>query len=185
MPLFLALVLVPIIEIGLFIEVGGAIGLWPTLGIVVLTAAIGTYLLRTQGIGVLAELQRKLERGEDPSGTLANGAMILISGIVLLTPGFFTDALGFLLLMPPVRAWLIRAAAHRILFRGVHVQGHFHASAGTRDPAAGPARTPPPGHGQTIDGEFTRVDDEPGNGADTGQTAGPRAVPPQDRADLP
>ncbi|MEO1774591.1 MAG: FxsA family protein [Pseudomonadota bacterium] len=197
MPLFIALVLIPIIEIGLFIEVGGALGLWPTLGIVVLTAAIGTWLLRTQGIGVLQELQTKLQHGEDPSATLANGAMILVAGVVLLTPGFFTDALGFLLLIPPVRAALIRAAAHRVVMRGVHMRAGFATGGMGTGPGAGPGmhagmnqgmgRRPAAGRGATIDGQFERVEDEAAPGESTdGDAASTSTDPrPHERLDRP
>ncbi|MEM6974092.1 MAG: FxsA family protein [Pseudomonadota bacterium] len=164
MILFLVLVAVPIIEIGLFIEVGGWLGLWPTLGIVILTALIGTMLLRAQGVGVLAELQRKLNSAEDPSSTLAHGAMILVAGVLLLTPGFFTDAVGFLLLMPPVRSFLIARAAHRVIATNIHVQTFGggmgpHPGQSSR-PASGPASGPrrAPDGGTIIEGEFERVD---------------------------
>jgi UPF0716 protein FxsA len=103
MYLFLAFLLVPLIEIGLFIQVGGLIGLWPTLAIVVLTAIVGTSLVRSQGRLAMGELRRSFSDLDDPTEPLAHGAMILISGVLLLTPGFFTDAVGFALLMPPVR----------------------------------------------------------------------------------
>lgn len=115
--LFLAFLAVPIIEIALFIQVGGLIGLWPTLAIVVLTAMLGTWLLRMQGAVALSNLRRSFSELEDPSEPLAHGAMILFAGALLLTPGFFTDALGFALLMPPVR----RAVFAQIRQR-VHVQ---------------------------------------------------------------
>ena len=97
MRLFLLLVLVPIIEIALFIEVGGWIGTWPTIGIVILTALVGSILLRQQGIAALTDVQGRLERGENPGRMLAEGAMILVAGVLLLTPGFFTDGMGPLL----------------------------------------------------------------------------------------
>ncbi len=106
MPLFLLFVLVPLIEIGLFIQVGGWIGLWPTLAIVVITAILGTWLVRQQGLMALGQLRSSFERLSDPAEPLAHGAMILFSGALLLTPGFFTDAVGFALLMPPVRVAL-------------------------------------------------------------------------------
>ena len=110
MPLLLLFILVPIIEIALFIQVGGFIGLWPTLGIVVLTAVIGTYMLRQQGLAELARLRSSLENLNDPTDSLAHGAMIIFAGALLLTPGFFTDTIGFLLLIPGFRrlaiSWL-------------------------------------------------------------------------------
>jgi len=120
--LFLAFVLVPIVEIALFIQVGGAIGLWPTLAIVILTAIAGTILVRTQGLATLAELQRSLQGEGDPTRAIAHGALILAAGLLLLTPGFFTDATGFSLLIPPVRSALIRWGAARFAGRIVTVQ---------------------------------------------------------------
>ena len=108
MYLFLAFLLVPIIEIALFIQVGGLIGLWPTLAIVVLTAVLGTTLVKTQGRTALANLQRSFAQLDDPTEPLAHGAMILLSGVLLLTPGFFTDALGFALLIPGIRVRVFR-----------------------------------------------------------------------------
>jgi UPF0716 protein FxsA len=107
-------VAVPIVEIALFIQVGGWLGLWPTLGIVVLTAVAGTTLVRTQGLGVLDQLRRSLAEGRDPMGTIAHGALILVAGVLLLTPGFFTDSVGLALMVPPVRSTLIRWGAARM-----------------------------------------------------------------------
>lgn len=108
--LFVLFLAVPLIEIALFIQVGGWIGLWPTLGIVILTAILGTYLVRSQGARAMDDLRRAMASLGDPSAPLAHGAMILFAGALLLTPGFFTDTLGFLLLVPGVRervfAWL-------------------------------------------------------------------------------
>ena len=115
--LFLAFLAVPLIEIALFIQVGGLIGLWPTLAIVVLTAVIGTWLLRMQGAVAMSNLRRSFSDLDDPSEPLAHGAMILFAGALLLTPGFFTDGLGFALLMPPVRRAVFRQIRQR-----VHVQ---------------------------------------------------------------
>jgi len=101
--LFFAFVAVPIIEIALFIQLGGAIGVWATLGIVILTAAIGTVLVREQGRQALMNLRSSFSELNDPSEPLAHGAMILLAGALLLTPGFFTDAVGFALLVPAFR----------------------------------------------------------------------------------
>ncbi|HKK36104.1 MAG TPA: FxsA family protein, partial [Paracoccaceae bacterium] len=84
--LFVLLVVVPIVEIALFIEVGGWIGLWPTLAVVVGTAILGAALLRAQGRGVLNELQARMDRGEDPRGPIAHGALIVGAGALMLTP---------------------------------------------------------------------------------------------------
>lgn len=102
--LLIAFIAVPLIEIALFIQVGGLIGLWPTLLIVLVTAIIGSTLVRSQGAQELANLRGSFQNLKDPTESLANGAMILFAGALLLTPGFFTDFLGFSLLLPPVRA---------------------------------------------------------------------------------
>ena len=112
--LFLAFVAVPLIEIALFIQVGGAIGLWPTLGVVVLTAMLGTWLVRTQGAMAMGQLRTSFSTLNDPTEPLAHGAMILVAGALLLTPGFFTDAVGFALLMPPVRHAVFQYLRKRI-----------------------------------------------------------------------
>ncbi|MEO0357493.1 MAG: FxsA family protein [Pseudomonadota bacterium] len=112
--LLIAFIAVPLIEIGLFIQVGGWLGLWPTLLIVVLTALAGTYLVRTQGLAALANLQRSMGDLQDPTKPLAHGAMILFSGALLLTPGFFTDAVGFALLVPGIRDQIIKTITARV-----------------------------------------------------------------------
>ncbi|MGR3484326.1 MAG: FxsA family protein [Paracoccaceae bacterium] len=112
--LLAAFVIVPLVEIGLFIQVGGWLGLWPTLAIVIATALAGTWLVRSQGLAQLAALREGLSGRGDPVGPLAHGAMILVSGTLLLTPGFFTDGLGFALLVPAVRRALIAALKARV-----------------------------------------------------------------------
>lgn len=101
--LLLAFIIVPMIEIALFIQIGGLIGVWWTLLIVLATAIAGSYLVRTQGLRELNNLQRSFSEVEDPTEPLANGAMILFAGALLLTPGFFTDVVGLSLLVPGVR----------------------------------------------------------------------------------
>ncbi len=145
--LLIAFIAVPLIEIALFIQVGGAIGLWPTLLIVVLTAVLGTFLVRQQGALALRQLKERLNRLDDPTEELAHGAMILFSGALLLTPGFFTDALGFALLIPAVRVAAFQAIRSRI-----HVQ-----SFGTPPHGPGPSRR---GSG-IIDAEYEEIDPEP------------------------
>lgn len=117
--LFFLFIGVPIIEIALFIQVGGWLGLWPTLAIVVLTAVAGTMMVRSQGARALANLQRSFNTLNDPTEPLAHGAMILFSGALLLTPGFFTDGLGFALLIPAVRKFVMREIGKRIQVNSV------------------------------------------------------------------
>ena len=152
--LFFLFVAVPIIEIGLFIQVGGFLGLWPTLGIVVLTALVGTALMRAQGIAALQKLQTSIESGGNPTDPIANGAFILIAGLLLLTPGFFTDTIGMLLLIPPVRKALIRTVAKQLKARATVYASGFE----TRTQYASDT---------VLDGDFEVVEDnvnsKPGN----------------------
>ena len=108
MRLLLAFIAVPLIEIGLFIQVGGAIGLWPTLLVVLLTAVAGTWLVRSQGLQTIQNLQGSFQNMRNPTEPLVHGAMILLAGALLLTPGFFTDAIGFILLFPPFRLFIMQ-----------------------------------------------------------------------------
>ena len=101
--LLLLFILIPLLEIWLFILLGGFIGVYPTLFIILLTAILGTVLVKTQGINVLKEIQSKFNELENPTEPIVHGAMILFAGALLLTPGFFTDTVGFLLLLPRVR----------------------------------------------------------------------------------
>lgn len=144
--LFLAFLAVPLIEIALFIQVGGAIGLWPTLAIVVLTAVLGTYLVRTQGALALNNLRRSFGTLSDPSEPLAHGAMILFSGALLLTPGFFTDAIGFALLIPAVRSAVFHYLRSRVTVRSFQM-------------GPDPRHDPRTHRGQpdVIDGEFEEI----------------------------
>jgi UPF0716 protein FxsA len=145
-PIFLIFLAIPLIEIALFVIVGGWIGLWPTLGLVLLTALTGTLLVRAQGLATLAQLQLAMQGRADPARPLAHGALILLAGLFLITPGFFTDTLGFLLLVPPVRAALMRRIAARVAVMGATMQGGF----------APPPRWPDAAH-DIVDVEATEV----------------------------
>ncbi|MGC3938015.1 FxsA family protein [Roseobacter sp. EG26] len=141
--LFIAFLAVPLIEITLFIQIGGAIGLGWTLVTVVVTAIVGTWLVRNQGILALGQLKSSFSDLKDPTEPLVHGAMILFSGALLLTPGFFTDAVGFLLLIPAFRTAVFKAIRSRI-----NVQ--------TFD-SRGPRPGRPTPDGDIIDGEYSEV----------------------------
>ncbi len=161
MYLFLAFLAVPIIEIALFIQVGGLIGLWPTLAIVILTAIIGTSLMRSQGRLALAELNKSFSQLNDPTEPLAHGAMILLAGVLLLTPGFFTDATGFALLIPPVRRAVFTFISKRVTIQRFQM-------------GQGPAARSPFGRGDVIDGEYEEVRTErPKQTSPSGWVEGP------------
>ena len=124
MPLLLFM-LIPIIEIWILIEVGGWIGALPTIGLVVLTATIGLSLLKQQGLSTLMRARLKMDDGAIPASELVSGVMIAVGGALLLTPGFVTDALGFALLIPQTRQWLLFKLIDRYRDKIV-IEGEFH-----------------------------------------------------------
>ena len=109
----LILLAIPVLEIAVFILVGEQIGVLPTLAIILLTAILGTILLRIQGFALIAKIRAEMEANRVPGKELAHGAMLLAAGFLLLTPGFVTDTIGFLLFIPPIRNAIWRfLAAH-------------------------------------------------------------------------
>lgn len=167
MPLLLILIFVgvPILEIAVFIQAGNLIGLWPTLAAVVLTAVAGAALLRAQGLAALRRARRQLDRGEMPIAEVVTGVCLLIGGALLLTPGFVTDTVGFLLLIPPVRnvvgrwaiAALMRSRNTRVWIDGEEIVTTRHDQASRPADAIdveftdlpGPEDPPTPGRGPT------------------------------------
>ncbi|WP_366931276.1 MULTISPECIES: FxsA family protein [unclassified Nitratireductor] len=97
------LLAIPLAEIATFVVVGSQIGVFPTLGLVVVTAIAGSILLRIQGFGVVRRIQETMNEGGVPGRDLVHGMMIMVAGVLLLTPGFVTDTLGFLLFVPAIR----------------------------------------------------------------------------------
>jgi UPF0716 protein FxsA len=117
--------LIPIVEMWILIEVGGWIGALPTIGLVVLTATIGLSLLKQQGLSTLMRARRKMDEGAIPASELVSGVMIAVGGALLLTPGFVTDAVGFALLIPQTRQWLLFKLIDRYRDKIV-IEGEFH-----------------------------------------------------------
>jgi UPF0716 protein FxsA len=148
--LFLLFLLVPLLEIYLLIKVGGIVGALPTVFLVVFTAVLGAGLLRIQGFSTMTRVRNTLAQGGIPAVEMLEGAVLLVAGALLLTPGFFTDAIGFLCLIPPVRRAMIKLALRRF----------FTPFGGGRGPGAGRPPHDTPSHGpRTIEGEFRREDD--------------------------
>lgn len=106
--LVLLFVLVPLVELAILIQLGQVVGLWPTLGLVVLTGVLGAGLARAEGLRTLWSFQQELAAGRVPGQALLDGLAILVGGAFLLTPGLLTDLAGFTLLLPPTRRWLQR-----------------------------------------------------------------------------
>ncbi len=106
--LFLILAVIPVIELALLIKVGSIIGTINTISIVILTAIIGAYMVKLEGLGVMSRIQANMQEGIFPAEELINGMMILVAGALLLTPGFFTDVIGFSMVIPVSRNFLKR-----------------------------------------------------------------------------
>lgn len=110
-------ILIPIIEISLFIEIGSNIGSFNTICLIFLTAIIGVYFVRQQGLSTFQRLANQIQKLETPIQTVGEGLIILLSGILLITPGFFTDTIGFLGLIPFTRIFFVKLVATFILSR--------------------------------------------------------------------
>jgi UPF0716 protein FxsA len=160
MLLLLLFIGIPLLEITLFIQVGGAIGLGWTLAIVIITAILGAWMVRTQGAQAMLNLRGSFSQLQDPTEHLAHGAMILFSGALLLTPGFFTDFVGFALLIPAIRT----AVYTRVRARG-NVQSFQMGPHGRPQDHAAPRAD------GVIDGEFEEIDpDNPPHSGPSGWT---------------
>ena len=122
--LALIFIAVPVIEIFLLIQVGSVIGAWWTIGLVILTAIIGVRLLKIQGISTLMRAQEKMQAGNMPAQEMLEGIGLIVAGAFLLTPGFFTDGVGFCLLIPPIRRAMVGAIVARMTVSGQFVSMH-------------------------------------------------------------
>ena len=122
--LFVVFLAVPLIEIAFFVLIGNAIGLWPTLAGVLLTAVIGSLVLRWQGLSLLNEIRSTVGQGRVPARAIADAMMVAVAGLLLLLPGYFSDLIGILLLLPPVRALLYRFLASRVKVVSTHSASH-------------------------------------------------------------
>jgi UPF0716 protein FxsA len=135
----LVILAVPLIEIGLFVVIGGAIGLWPTLAWVVISAGLGIILLKGMEMIGVSSLSRDMGEFSDIRSPMAHRIMVLLAAVLLILPGFFTDAIGLLLLIQPVRRFAIWLVAKRLRVatvvrtKGVVIDGEW------RDASAPPA----------------------------------------------
>ncbi|WP_404801121.1 FxsA family protein [Acuticoccus sediminis] len=151
--LFAILLIIPIAEIAVFLTVGSIIGVLPTLLIIVLTAILGAALLKRQGLSAFAKLQEDVRAGRVPTAAIGETITVAIAGMLLLTPGFITDTIGFLLFVPSVRSWLWKQISGSVQ---IHSAG---GTTGGMGPGGGPRRTggPPP----VIDLESSEVRPDP------------------------
>ncbi len=142
------LISIPAIEIYLFISVGGAVGAGTTVLLTVLTAAIGLFLVRAQGLAVMRRAQTSIDRGEMPVQEAIHGIALFFAGIMLIIPGFFTDTIGALLLIPFIRQGLGAA----LMARMIVVRSKSRAGDGTIDGDYEVVRKPRPGEPRLPDG---------------------------------
>ncbi|WP_018982359.1 FxsA family protein [Salinimonas chungwhensis] len=153
--LFLLFAIMPIIEIALLVQVGGMIGGWNTIALVILSALIGSYLVRREGLATLQTAQSKMQRNEIPGDELVQGLMLVVAGVLLVTPGFVTDILGLLFVIPGSRQYLARNISKHLKARVVTSstftsgQNPFNQHS---DPFSRPDRDE---NGDIIEGEYT------------------------------
>jgi UPF0716 protein FxsA len=168
--LFLLFVIIPIIEIFLLMNVGAWIGAWPTIAIVIFTAWLGAKNVRKQGIATFNSVQTKIAQGQAPSDEIIAGVMLLIAGVLLVTPGFVTDIFGLSLLIPQVRQALIKTVKKNIVLKpNANTSGASHFTYQSTehytvdDEAAfhqsiSPPSQSTPHKGETLEGDFERKD---------------------------
>lgn len=118
--LVIAFVAIPLIEVWLLVTVGGWLGLWPTLALLVVSAVVGAWLMRREGIRAWQALSDAFGTGRLPTGRLADAALVLVGGILLMLPGFFTDLIGLVMILPVTRP-LVRRLIASVLARNVVV----------------------------------------------------------------
>lgn len=179
-PLLIFLI-VPVLEIALFIQVGDWIGLWPTVLLVILAAFLGTALIRRQGLSVLRRAQTAADRGEAPVGAVFEGFCIVVAGVLLIIPGFLTDIVGLALFVP-----FLRNALGRWLLDRLRRGGGMRVWVNGRDMGDGSGRSggtprPPPG---VIDAEYREVRTPDDDVPEIGQSRwrpGPRGDGPDPR----
>ncbi len=151
MVFLLAFLIIPLLEIATFILVGDLAGLWPTLGMTVVTAILGAALLRSQSFATLKRARASLDRGDLPVNEVVDGLCLLVAGALLLTPGFVTDAVGFALFVPPLRRALsVRLFA--MLRRHSEVRVYVNGTELDQSPSRRPRRPDRPGTPDVLPG---------------------------------
>ena len=172
--LFLLFIVIPIIEIAVLIQVGELLGLWPTIAIVIGSAWLGAKYVRQQGLATMQSVQAKMAQGQMPSSEIVTGLMLLVAGVLLVTPGFVTDILGLSLLIPSVRQAIAAVVQNRIVLNQAGASASFYHGTSTHagftqeksgnvydhenQPGDFNSQTKPISHhqGETLEGDFER-----------------------------
>lgn len=152
--LFLLFAVMPIVEIALLVNVGEQIGGWNTVAIVIATAIAGAHLVRREGLQTLFQAQTKMQSGQLPGQQMAEGLLLVVAGVLLVTPGFITDILGFLFALPVTRPLIAKAVMKQFSVKvqtSAQQQSHFYYSSQQHQQ--------PNQHGDVFEGEFERKDD--------------------------
>lgn len=162
--LFVLFIIIPIVEIAVIIQVGDLLGMWPTVALVILSAWLGAKYVRQQGLATLQSVQTKMAQGEMPSNEIVTGLMLLVAGVLLVTPGFVTDIFGLSLLIPNVRKNIANQVQKHIKVNQFSGGASFqHAPTGnvydhesTIDPFNTSKEQVSHHQGETLEGEFKR-----------------------------
>jgi len=154
--LFLVFTSVSLLEIFVLVKVGGFLGAWPTVALVIITALIGSSLVRSQGLQLVKQLQQRMAHGEMPGQQLIEGVMLLMTGVLLVTPGFVTDFSGLLLLQPKIRAGIANIILEKVKLTT------FNSPAGgySQSATGSPFKDSKNNDDNVIEGEFERKDDK-------------------------
>jgi UPF0716 protein FxsA len=153
----LILIALPMVELALLIKTGQAIGVWATLGLVVGAGVLGAAIIAHQGLSVVQRTQQALAEGRPPVAPVLDGALLVMAGALLITPGFLSDAMALLLLIPAVRRGVARWGVRQLVERA---QVQFRSADSTIHGGAGQPPPPGPGKGPVIEGEFERLDEK-------------------------
>jgi UPF0716 protein FxsA len=166
--LLIAFIVVPLAELAILIKLGSQFGFWPTFGLIVTTAIIGSTVLRHQGFAVLRRTEQAMSRGQPPVEPVIDGVLLLAAGAFLISPGLITDTVGLVLLVPPVRRFLAKSAFKRMfgpMTGDLNATDPAKRKSDSRSPgarsAAGDKSANPPrrdGQGPVIDGDYERLD---------------------------
>lgn len=159
--LLLPFVILPIVEIALFIQVGGLIGVLPTIALVLGSAVLGAAVMRRQGARAMLDMQRAMQDLRDPARPMAHGALVMLAGLLLMLPGLLTSAIGLLLLIAPLRTLILRRLSARVT---VVAAGYGQRTSDEADLGADPAGFRPARGWRddgVIDGEYSVQDDPP------------------------
>ncbi|MGK0381327.1 MAG: UPF0716 protein FxsA [Flavobacteriales bacterium] len=155
--LFLLFAILPIIEIAILINVGEQIGGWYTVAIVIITAFAGAHLVRQQGISTLMQAQQKMQAGAMPGQEMAEGLLLVIAGVLLVTPGFITDGIGFLLSLPMTRPLIAKGLVKHLSLKVINPSFNGNFSQHQQSPHSTSQSE------DIIEGEFERKDKPPVN----------------------